>query len=191
LKGRCLTLLAARFDPLAASLAANQLDAATNMTDEIGALVTLSRLGGQRVESSMQAFFDKWKDQPLVLDKWYSVQAMRNHADGIHAITRLAETPTYERNNPNRVRALVGGFSMGNAKLFHRIDGSGYRFFADQVIDMDGRNPSVAARLLGAFEIWRKLDARRQELIRAELERVIASEPSKNVREIAERVLGA
>ena len=190
LKNRCLSLLAARFDPLAAPLASQQLDSATNMTDEISALIVLSRLGGQRVESSMQAFFDKWADQPLVLDKWYSVQAMRAHADGIHAITRLAETPTYERSNPNRVRALVGGFAMGNAKLFHRRDGSGYRFFADQVIDMDTRNPSVAARLLGAFEIWRKMDAERQDLVKAELDRVIASGPSKNVLEIAQKVRG-
>lgn len=191
LKGRCLSLLAARFDPLAASLAAQQLDDATNMTDEIGALITLSRLGGQRVESSMESFFEKWKDQPLVLDKYYSVQAMRHHADGIHAIIRLAETPTYERSNPNRVRALVGGFAMGNVRLFHRLDGSGYRFFADQVLDMDGRNPSVAARLLGAFEIWRKLDAKRQQLIRDQLDRIIATRPSKNVLEIAQRMRGA
>jgi len=190
LKGRCLSLLASRFDPLAAALASNQLDGATNMTDEIGALVTLSRLGGQRVESSMTQFFEKWKDQPLVIDKWYSVQSMRHHADGIHAIIRLAETPSYERNNPNRVRALVGGFAMGNVKLFHKLDGSGYRFFADQVLDMDGRNPSVAARLLGAFEIWRKLDPTRQVLVRKELDRIIAAKPSKNVMEIAQRTRG-
>lgn len=187
LKGRCLSLLAARFDPLAASLAANQLDGATNMTDEIGALVILSRLGGQRVESSMTQFFEKWKDQPLVIDKWYSVQSMRHHVDGIHAIIRLAETPSYEPNNPNRVRALIGGFSFGNVKLFHKIDGSGYRFFADKVLDMDKRNPSVAARLLGSFEIWRKLDPTRQALVRVELDRIIASKPSKNVLEIAQR----
>lgn len=187
LKGRCLSLLAARFDPLAASLAVNQLDGATNMTDEIGALVTLSRLGGQRVESSMTQFYEKWKEQPLVIDKWYSVQSMRHHADGIEAITRLANSPSYERNNPNRVRALVGGFGAGNTQLFHKLDGSGYQFFADQVLDMDGRNPSVAARLLGAFGIWRKLDPTRQALIRTELDRIIAAKPSKNVLEIAQR----
>lgn len=190
LKGRCLSLLASRFDPLAAALASNQLDGATNMTDEIGALVTLSRLGGQRVESSMTQFFDKWEDQPLVIDKWYSVQSMRHHADGIEAIKRLTENSSYERSNPNRVRALVGGFAMGNVKLFHKLDGSGYRFFADQVLDMDGRNPSVAARLLGAFEIWRKLDSARQVLVRKELDRIIASKPSKNVMEIAQRTRG-
>lgn len=191
LKGRCLALLAARFDPLAAPLASQQLDEATNMTDELGALITLSRLGGQRVEQSMEQFFDKWKDKPLVLDKWFSVQAMRDHADGIEALTQLTETPSYERNNPNRVRALVGSFAMANAKLFHKLDGSGYRFLTDQVLDMDDRNPPVAARLLGAFEIWPKLDKTRQNLIRTELERIIAGSPSKNVLEIAQRTLGA
>jgi aminopeptidase N len=190
LKGRCLSLLAARFDPLAAPLATKQLDEASNMTDEIGALMTLSRLGGQRVEQGISDFFERWKDKPLVLDKWYSVQAMREHPDGVEAIKRLTEHATYERSNPNRVRALIGGFSMANAKLFHQIDGSGYSFFADEVLDMDDRNPSVAARLLGAFEIWRKLDKHRQDLIRVQLEQIIATQPSKNVREIAERILG-
>lgn len=190
LRNRCLALLAARHDPLAAKLAQNQLSDATNMTDELSALVTLTRLGGQRVETTMEDFYAKWEKNPLVLDKWFSVQAMRAHADGVTAIQRLAETPRYERNNPNRVRALVGGFAMGNAQLFHKIDGSGYAFFADQVLDMDGRNPQIAARLLGAFEIWRKLDKRRQSLIGAELDRIIATNPSKNVLEIAKKTRG-
>jgi len=190
LRNRCLALLAARHDPLAANLAQNQLSDATNMTDELSALITLTRLGGQRVETTMEDFYAKWEKNPLVLDKWFSVQAMRPHAGGVHSIIRLAETPRYERNNPNRVRALVGGFAMGNADLFHKIDGSGYKFFADQVLDMDSRNPQVAARLLGAFEIWRKLDKTRQAMIAAELDRIIAAKPSKNVLEIAQKTRG-
>jgi len=80
---------------------------------------------------------------------------------------------------------------MSNAELFHRIDGSGYDFFTDQVLDMDSRNPQIAARLLGAFEIWRKLDDHRQNLIAAQLDYIIASKPSKNVLEIAEKTRGA
>ena len=190
LRNRCLALLAARHDPLAASLAQRQLSEATNMTDELSALITLTRLGGQRVETSMEAFYDKWDANPLVLDKWFSVQAMRVHARGVQAIQELSDSPRYERTNPNRVRALIGGFAMGNAELFHKIDGSGYRFFTDQVLDMDSRNPPIAARLLGAFEIWRKLDGHRQGLIQSELERVVASNPSKNVLEIAKKTLG-
>ncbi len=191
LRNRCLALLAARQDPLTATLAQTQLSDATNMTDELSALVTLTRLGGQRVETTMEDFYAKWESNPLVLDKWFSVQAMRSHSGGINAIMALTESPRYQRNNPNRVRALVGGFAMGNPELFHHIDGSGYTFFADQVLDMDSRNPQIAARLLGAFEIWRKLDDHRQDLIQAELSRIIASKPSKNVLEIAEKTLGA
>ena len=190
LRNRCLALLAARQDPIAAKLAQTQLSDATNMTDELSALVALTRLGGQRVETTMEDFYTKWEKNPLVLDKWFSVQAMRPHARGVNSLIELSEGPRYERNNPNRVRALVGGFAMGNAELFHRIDGSGYDFFADQVLDMDSRNPQIAARLLGAFEIWRKLDTHRQSLIAAQLDHIIASKPSKNVLEIAEKTRG-
>jgi aminopeptidase N len=191
LRNRCLALLASRQDPLAATLSQTQLSESTNMTDELAALMALTRLGGQRVETTMEDFYTKWESDPLVLDKWFSVQAMRRHANGVRAIEQLTESSRYQRNNPNRVRALVGGFAMGNPELFHRIDGSGYRFFTDQVLDMDSRNPQIAARLLGAFEIWRKLDDRRRAMVRGELERVIASNPSKNVLEIAEKTLGA
>ena len=190
LRNRCLALLAARHDPLAANLAQNQLSEATNMTDELAALITLSRLGGQRVETTMEAFYDKWKANPLVVDKWFSVQAMRSHSGGVTSILNLAESSRYERQNPNRVRALVGSFAMGNPSLFHKIDGSGYAFFTDQVLDMDRRNPQIAARLLGAFEIWRKLDQTRQGIIISELDRIIASNPSKNVLEIAQKTRG-
>lgn len=190
LRNRCLALLAARHDPLAATLAQTQLSEATNMTDELSALMTLTRLGGQRVETTMEDFYLKWQANPLVIDKWFSVQAMRPHSSGVDSIINLTGSDRYQRGNPNRVRALVGGFAMGNTQLFHRNDGSGYQFFADQVLDMDSRNPQIAARLLGAFEIWKKLDTPRQEMVRGQLERIIASKPSKNVLEIAEKTLG-
>ena len=191
LRNRCLSLLAARQDPLAAKLAQTQLSSATNMTDELAALVTLTRLGGQRVETTMEDFYTKWEKNPLVLDKWFSVQAMRPHTGGVDRLMQLIETPRYEPNNPNRVRALVGGFAMGNTSLFHKIDGSGYEFFTDQVLDMDSRNPQIAARLLGAFEVWKKLDTGRQALIRHQLDRIISAKPSKNVLEIAQKTRGS
>ncbi len=191
LRNRCLALLASRQDPVAATLAQTQLSESSNMTDELAALLALTRLGGQRVETTMEDFYTKWESDPLVLDKWFSVQATRGHAEGVDAIVKLAESSRYQRGNPNRVRALVGGFAMGNPALFHKFDGSGYQFFTDQVLDMDSRNPQIAARLLGALESWRKLDDHRQNMVRHELERVIAAKPSKNVLEIAEKTLGA
>ena len=190
LKNRCLSLLATRQDPVAAPLAIEQFHTATNMTDELSALLILEKLGGRRVDESMEAFFAKWSHNPLVIDKWFAVQAGRKHPGGVADIRALTQHKAYDPRNPNRVRALIGGFAMNNPHLFHDPSGSGYDFFTAQVLDMDGRNPSVAARLLGVYEIWRKLDTQRQDLIKAQLRRVIKSKPSKNVLEIASKTLG-
>lgn len=190
LRNRCLSLLASRYDPVAAGLAIEQLGTATNMTDELAALVTLIKLGGKRVDQSMTEFYEKWKDNPLVIDKWFSVQGMRQHDQGIKALYDLVEHSAYDRRNPNRVRALVGSFAMANPDMFHAADGSGYDFFTAQIMDMDSRNPQIAARLLGAYEVWRKLDLGRQALIQTQLKSVIKSKPSKNVLEIASKTLG-
>ncbi len=191
LKNRALALLGAGLHSQAAPLALSQFNTATNMTDELSALMVLSRLGGRRVDNSMQAFYDKWKDHPLVVDKWYALQASRDMPDGVAGIAALTQHPSFERRNPNRVRALVGGFAMGNTTLFHHVTGSGYSFFADEVLEMDGRNPQVAARLAGAFEIWPKLDNERQALIKLQLARIMKSKPSKNLSEIAGKILAA
>jgi len=190
LKNRCLSLLASRQDAAAAPLAIAQFNTATNMTDELSALVVLEKLGGRRVDQSMEDFYAKWKDNPLVIDKWFAVQAARKHPDGIAAIRALTQHEAYDPRNPNRVRALVGSFAMSNPHLFHHISGAGYDLFTAQILDMDSRNPSVAARLLGVYEIWRKLDRLRQTQIKAQLRKIIASKPSKNVLEIATKTLG-
>ncbi|MEP3891196.1 MAG: aminopeptidase N [Hellea sp.] len=190
LKNRCLALLASRQDPVAAPLAISQFNTATNMTDELSALITLDKLGGRRIDQSMEDFYNKWKDNPLVIDKWFAVQAGRKHPEGVAAIRKLTQHDAFDSRNPNRARALVGGFAMSNPHLFHHVSGAGYDFFTEQVLDMDSRNPSVAARLLGVYEIWRKLDDQRQGQIKEQLRNVINSKPSKNVLEIATKTLG-
>jgi len=190
LKNRCLSLLASCKDAQAAPLAIEQFTTATNMTDELSALYTLDKLGGLRVEQFMQDFYTKWEKSPLVIDKWFAVQAARKHPGGVAAIKKLTKHSAFDAGNPNRVRALVGSFAVSNPHLFHDISGSGYSFYTDQVLDMDSRNPSVAARLLGAYGVWRKLDTARQDMIKDELSRVIATKPSKNVLEIAGKTLG-
>ena len=191
LKNRALALLGAGRHPQAAPLAISQFNSATNMTDELSALMTLSRLGGRRVDNSLNAFYDKWKDHPLVVDKWYALQASRQMPGGVAEIAALTQHPSFERRNPNRVRALVGGFAMGNPALFHHISGAGYKFFADEVLEMDSRNPQVAARLAGAFEIWPKLDDARQARVKSQLKRIMAAKPSKNLSEITGKILTA
>ena len=190
LRNRVLSLIASRNDAQAAPLAIAQLNTATNMTNELSALVTLTRLGGRRIDQSMTLFYEKWKDSPLVIDKWFAVGASRPGRYALENTQALTKHPAFKGSNPNRVRALIGTFAMGNPDGFHRIDGAGYQFFTEQVLDMDGRNPQVAARLLGAYDIWPKLDEARQSLIKAQLSRVITSKPSKNVLEIASKILG-
>ena len=126
LRNRCLSLLASGRDAVTAGLATEQLGTATNMTDELAALMTLTKLGGKRVNTSMEKFYEKWKSNPLVMDKWFSVQGMRHHVEGISALEALIEHDAYDRRNPNRVRALIGSFAMANPNLFHAPDGSGY-----------------------------------------------------------------
>jgi len=190
LGNRVLALLASRKDAQAAPMAINQLNTASNMTNELSALITLTQLGGRRVDQSLENFYEKWKESPLVIDKWFAVCASRGGQNAITNVQSLIDHPAYKGANPNRVRALLGNFAMNNPEGFHRHDGSGYAFFADQVSKMDDRNPQVAARLLGAFDVWPRLENNLQIQIKEQLKNVIASKPSKNVLEIASRILG-
>jgi len=160
LKNKSLALLGAGLDPQAAALALSQFKSAENMTDEISALMTLTRLGGKRIDKSIDEFYEKWKDNPLVIDKWFVVQAMREYGHDIHAIKELTQHEAYDPRNPNRVRALLGSFAMSNPVLFHRIDGEGYKLFTEQVLDMDGRNPQISLKPSHLRMFW-KLPPRR------------------------------
>lgn len=168
----------------------SQFANATNMTEEYAALLVLIRQGVSASEIAREHFFKKWQHNPLVIDKWFAALATSPGDSGFELIQNAPFHPSYQSANPNRVRSLLGGFITGNPENFHRFDGQGYRFVADHIIAMDKLNPMVAARLLGAFEIWNKLDKTRQTLIRAELERILDSKPSANVLEIATKSLG-
>ena len=175
----------------ATHLARTQFEDATNMTEEIAALLVIVRIGGQLANDALDRFYKKWQTNPLVLDKWFAAYAQLGGQRGFEAIKTLTDHPAFATKNPNRVRSLIGGFAVGNPESFHRFDGAGYEFYTDNVLDMDKRNPQVAARLLGAFEIWPKLDSHRQEMIKSQLKRILASNPSANVLEIATKSLGA
>ena len=104
-------------------------------------------------------------------------------------VKSLLKHPAYAGANPNRVRALIGGFAMGSPDHYHAHDGRGYAFLADNILQIDKRNPQVAARLLGIFGTANMLDGHRQDLIRAQLERILAQNISANVTEIATKSL--
>jgi aminopeptidase N len=165
-------------------------DAAANMTDAVAGLSRLAEFGGIEGETVLNRFYDRWKDQPLVLDKWFGIQAAAPAADALDRVKRLTGHAAYDAKNPNRIRALVGTFAGANLVRFHDATGGGYRFLADQVIATDKFNPQVAARLVGPLGRWRRYDKQRQALMKAELQR-IAAEPSlsKDVFEIASKSL--
>jgi aminopeptidase N len=161
------------------------------MTDAMGALNALLQIGGEPAETALAAFYERWKGEPLVLDKWFSVQA-RDPSDGaLGRVLALTAHPDFDLKNPNRMRALVQNFASGNPARFHDPSGAGYRFLADQILAVDAFNPSTAARLVEPLGGWRRYKPELGALMRAQLERIVAHEGlSKNVLELASKALG-
>ena len=190
LRNICLAYLIKLPSPKIRDLAFGQFHTATNMTEELASLLALVGMGGSVADQALGEFYTKWEHTPLVIDKWFGVYSGLTGHNSLAKIDAMTKHPAYIGGNPNRVRSLIGGFAAANPENFHRIDGAGYRFFSDNVLAMDKINPQVAARLLGMFSIWKTLDTRRQDLIKSELSRILASKPSANVFEIATKSLG-
>ncbi len=167
-----------------------KLERADNMTDAQAALVLLAEHPGAARERALAAFYERWRRDPLVLDKWFSVQALSQAPDTLDCVQRLARHPDFTLRNPNRVRSLVTSFALGNPWHFHARSGVGYGFAADHVLALDPLNPQLAARLVGCFNAWRRYDPARQTLMKAQLERIAGREGlSKDVFEIVDRAL--
>ena len=172
-----------------AELAFRQFERADNMTDRQAALTTLVNGDWDEREAALDIFYNRYADNQLVLDKWFQTQALSTRADTPAAVTALATHPDFTLANPNRARSLVGAFGA-NQRAFNAIDGRGYRFLADQLIALDRINPQTAAKLLPPLGRWRRFDARRAGLMRAELERIVAvPELSKDLFEQASKSL--
>ncbi|AHF04287.1 aminopeptidase N [Marichromatium purpuratum 984] len=190
LKNRALGYLLAAGDAEGLARCIAQFEAARNMTDCISALRLLVDHGGEAGLEALSSFHTRWSGEPLVLDKWFSVQATSPRPDTLARVERLMRDPDFSLRNPNRVRSLIGAFCNANPVRFHAADGSGYRFLADRVLELDPLNPQVAARLMRALVRWRRFDAARQALMRAEIERVLAAEAlSRDVYEVAAKAL--
>ncbi|MEL6961435.1 MAG: aminopeptidase N [Pseudomonadota bacterium] len=173
------------------ALCLTQFEQADNMTDVLAALALLADSDHPARHSALEQFYDRWQSEPLVIDKWFTLQAMPQRATSLDDVKRLKTHPAFKMTNPNRVRSLIGAFAMGNPTGFHRRDGDGYRFLAEQVIELDRLNPQIAARLLGIFGRWRRYDSERQALMTSELERVLATPKlSRNSYEVASKSLG-
>ena len=183
----------------------NEAQNATNMTERLSAFGLLVHGPGSAVDDgkpsglvlaardrAVQRFYERFESDPLVMDKWLSVQVSVPRHGTLDRVRELMEDPVFSMRNPNKVRALVGSFCASNPVCFHAADGSGYEFLADRVIELDPLNPQVAARMVGIFNTWRRFDDARQALQRAQLARVLAKEGlSRDVFEIASKALGA
>jgi len=189
LKNTALGLLMELDDARMRALCLKQFEAADNMTDALAALSMLANCDCPERAGALDAFYGKWKDEPLVVDKWLGVQSTTRLPSALADVRRLMAHPAFNIKNPNKVYALIGGF-RGNQVRFHSADGSGYAFLAEQVIALDAINPQVAARMARGFDRWGKFDAGRRAHARAALERIRdAQGTSKGVLEIATRAL--
>lgn len=167
-------------------------DAANNMTDLSHALTILAHRFPDSAETSeaLATFRERFAENALVIDKWFAIQAGIPGAKTLGRVRALMDDPLFKRTNPNRMRSLVGTFAFANPTGFGRADGEGYRFLADQILDIDGRNPQLAARILTSMRSWRSLESVRADHARSaliEIER--AADLSTDVRDIVERTL--
>jgi len=182
-------MLSGKPQVLAAAL--EQFEHSDNMTERLTALAVLVNSPFEAEKAAaLASFAEQFKDNPLVMDQWFSVQAGSTLPGGLQRVRELMEHPAFTLKNPNKVRALVGAFAGQNLINFHAADGSGYRFLADLVIELNGFNPQIASRQLAPLTRWRKYDAARQALMKAELVRIRDSgELSSDVFEVVSKSL--
>jgi aminopeptidase N len=190
LKNVCLDLLAATQESHAIRLAATQYQAADNMTDRMAALGTLSLHDVPERKAAFDDFYQRYSDDPLIIDKWFSLQAMTPDPATLDRVRALTAHPAFSMANPNRVRSLIGAFAQGNPTQFNRPDGAGYEFMADRILALDPNNPQVASRMTTAFKSWRMLESGRSARAKAALQRIAdAPKLSRDVHDIAQRAL--
>ncbi len=173
------------------SLVESQYHNATNMTDVLAALSALSHTDSQARTTCLEDFYSKWKEDTLVLDKWFAIQAGANHPQALEQVKALVEHQDFIITNPNRVRSVLGVFGRLNLLGFHQAAGQGYEFLANQILKLDQINPQVAARMVSPFTHWQKMDNQRQEKMKASLKQILSSDKlSKDVYEIVSKSLG-
>ncbi|MBN8912220.1 MAG: aminopeptidase N, partial [Rhizobiales bacterium] len=190
LRNAALTLLSARDTAADETRLADHFFKATNMTDEAHSLVLIAARSGPLRDKALARYFDRWKDDHLVIDTWFGAQAMSPLRPALGQVKALTKHPLFSLTAPNKVRALIGVFAVQNPVQFHRPDGAGYEFLAKQVLAIDRFNPSIAARMLGAFRIWNALEPGRRAAVKRVLQSIAkAPDLSRDVFEIVTRML--
>jgi aminopeptidase N len=190
LRNACIETLAAAATPADVARAQAHFTGAQDMTAAMGGLSALMLMGGDAYDTALKDFYERWKAEPLVIDKWFAVQARSPSEDVLGRVLALTAHPAFDTKNPNRFRALVQSFSQANPYRFNDPSGAGHRFLADQVLAMDAINPMTAARLIEPLGGWRRYAPKIGASMRAELQRIIAHPNlSKNVLELASKAL--
>ncbi|GAB4174441.1 MAG: aminopeptidase N [Wenzhouxiangellaceae bacterium] len=191
LANQCLALLVSAGNTRGIELAVSRYREADNMTDRGAALAMLVHAGREPADELLGDFARRHADDALVMDKWFAIQATAPHLHTVEQVAVLKTHPAFSMRNPNKVRSLLGAFALSNPYAFHRADGEGYRLIGAAVRELDAINPQAAARLVSAFNRWRAFDERRQQMMRAELERILARPGlSPDVEEIVRAALG-
>lgn len=190
LRSAVLNYLVSLDEPEMLKLCADQYRTADNMTDRIAALDLLTDIDHPSRQEALEDFYGRWRNDALVLDKWFAIQAKSILVGTLKKVKSLMAHPAFSVHNPNRVRALIGTFASVNSLRFHEASGEGYRFLTDCVLELDLLNPQVAANLLTPFRQWRRYDVGRQRLIKGEIERVLSKNGlSRGTYEIAIKTL--
>ena len=190
LRAITLDLIAAGNMEEGEQIANRQFFNANNMTDRLSALVALSYIRCDSRERAFEIFYAKFSDDPLVIDKWFALQAMIPETETIDRVKRLVNHKDFSLKNPNRVRSLIGAFTNANLTCFHALDGSGYELLTNIVLELDTINPQIAARLLSSLRSWKTFEIRRRNLIQSQLNNIL-SHPSlsPDVKDIATRAM--
>ncbi len=190
LKNLCLAYLSMLDDAVVHTECFERFLDADNMTDRMAALTCLVHNRLPKWEEALAAFYHRFQQDPLVVDKWFSLQATAPGLETLGNVRALMEHPAFTMRNPNRVRSLIGAFAQGNPACFHDLSGEGYAFVADRILELDDLNPQVAARMIAPLSRWRRYDEERQALMRAQLERIQRREKlSSDVGEIVAKSL--
>jgi aminopeptidase N len=188
LKNVILSYLAALGDKDIYHLCFKQFETAHNMTDAMGAMIALNHSDCSERSAALTSFYQRWHHETLIIDKWYSVQAMSTLPDTLSQVISLTQHDTFDIKNPNRVRALLGTFALHNPVRFHDVHGAGYKLLADHALEIDQFNPQLASRITEPLIHWKKYDNKRQQHMKAELERIRkAGKLSSDLYEIVEK----
>ena len=191
LRNVCLSYLSELENQEIRKLAHKQFKNSKNMTDVVGALEVLTHQDCPEKESAFSEFEVKWHNNTVVMDKWFSLQAISHLPSTLKNVRELTLHPAYDDKNPNKIRALISSFSRLNQLRFHAVDGSGYEFIAEQVLRLDPLNPQTAARLVSVFNNWKKFDETHKTKMNDQMQRIVKTPNlSGDVFEIVSKALG-